>query len=268
MSNSTNFRERNWDLRSLLSRIRINSDHGSDFTSARLERVCLETHIRLIHSRTGVPQGRGKNQRFYGTITTELLPHLPGHIPHGTNGRPITAMTLTLEQLEQLEQHRRVIYRHRVQQPSALENAGGARPALGCVRVHPSRAYASGGSRHSLADRRRNHEGVARWHPIRVHPIRLDRLGRLCRRAGHRTIQPARCQRNPRLLQRHVPLPRNRARGGRRFNLSPTAANCPNAPPTRPQATTAGTAQPRRRASNRFAVPPTRAHRRESGATW
>ncbi|MBG6215292.1 MULTISPECIES: Mu transposase C-terminal domain-containing protein [unclassified Cryobacterium] len=78
------------------------SDHGSDFTSARLERVCLETHIRLIHSRTGVPQGRGKIERFYGTITTELLPHLPGHIPHGTNGRPITAPTLTLEQLDSI----------------------------------------------------------------------------------------------------------------------------------------------------------------------
>jgi putative transposase len=76
------------------------SDHGSDFTSARLERVCLDTHIRLIHSRIGVPQGRGKIERFYGTITTELLPHLPGHIPHGTGGHPISAPTLTLRQLD------------------------------------------------------------------------------------------------------------------------------------------------------------------------
>jgi len=67
------------------------SDHGSDFTSSRLERVCLDTHIRLIHSRVGVPQGRGKIERFFGTITTELLPHLPGHIPHGTRGQPVTA---------------------------------------------------------------------------------------------------------------------------------------------------------------------------------
>jgi len=76
------------------------SDHGSDFTSARLERVCLDTHIQLIHSRVGVPQGRGKIERFYGTVTTELLPHLPGHIPHGTNGNPITPPALTLEQLD------------------------------------------------------------------------------------------------------------------------------------------------------------------------
>ncbi|WP_380168900.1 Mu transposase C-terminal domain-containing protein [Jannaschia sp. R86511] len=76
------------------------SDHGSDFTSARLERVCLDTHTRLIHSRVGVPQGRGKIERFFGTVTSELLPHLPGYIPHGTRAQPATAPTLTLEQLD------------------------------------------------------------------------------------------------------------------------------------------------------------------------
>ncbi|MDP9988761.1 putative transposase [Arthrobacter oryzae] len=76
------------------------SDHGSDFTSARLERVCLDTHVRLIHSRPGVPQGRGKIERFYRTVTEELLPHLPGFIPHGTGGEPASAPALTLEQLD------------------------------------------------------------------------------------------------------------------------------------------------------------------------
>ncbi|WP_324615217.1 Mu transposase C-terminal domain-containing protein [Nesterenkonia sedimenti] len=76
------------------------SDHGADFTSARLERVCLDTKVQLIHSRVGVPQGRGKLERFYSSITTELLPHLPGYIPHGTNGEPITEPTLSLEQLD------------------------------------------------------------------------------------------------------------------------------------------------------------------------
>ncbi|SMY13198.1 Mu transposase C-terminal domain-containing protein [Brevibacterium jeotgali] len=76
------------------------SDHGADFTSARLERVCLDTRIQLVHSRIGIPQGRGKIERFYGSLTTELLPHLPGHIPHGTNGEPLTDPTLSLEQLD------------------------------------------------------------------------------------------------------------------------------------------------------------------------
>jgi putative transposase len=90
------------------------SDHGSDFTSARLERVCLDTHIQLIHSKSGVPQGRGKIERFYLTITTELLPHLPGYIPHGTRGRPSRPAELTLEQLDQiLEKFIVTEYNHR-----------------------------------------------------------------------------------------------------------------------------------------------------------
>lgn len=76
------------------------SDHGSDFTSTRMEHVCLELHVRLIHSRVGVPQGRGKIERFYRTITTELLPHLSGFIPHGTGGSPVSDPTLTLHQLD------------------------------------------------------------------------------------------------------------------------------------------------------------------------
>ncbi|BCW69143.1 Mu transposase C-terminal domain-containing protein [Arthrobacter sp. NicSoilB8] len=76
------------------------SDHGADFTSTHLDRVCLDTHIRLIHSLPGVPQGRGKIERFYRTLTDGLLPHLPGFIPHGTRGTPVTAPTMTLEQLD------------------------------------------------------------------------------------------------------------------------------------------------------------------------
>jgi putative transposase len=49
------------------------SDHGSHFTSARPDRVCTDTHVRLIHSRPGVPQGWGKIERFYRTVTAELL---------------------------------------------------------------------------------------------------------------------------------------------------------------------------------------------------
>lgn len=79
---------------------RLYSDHGSDFTSSRLERVCLDTHVSLIHSRIGVPQGRGKIERLFRTITTELLPHLPGYIPHGTGGQPTTPPQLTLAELD------------------------------------------------------------------------------------------------------------------------------------------------------------------------
>ncbi|MCD2135923.1 Mu transposase C-terminal domain-containing protein [Rhodococcus qingshengii] len=76
------------------------SDHGSDFVSAHMEQVCADNHIRLVHSTPGVPQGRGKVERFIGTVTSELLPTLPGHIPHGTHGKPVTVPTLSLAQLD------------------------------------------------------------------------------------------------------------------------------------------------------------------------
>jgi len=58
-------------------------DHGADFTSHHLEQVCADLHVQLIHSTPGVPQGRGKIERFFGTVTTQLLPGLPGHLAAG-----------------------------------------------------------------------------------------------------------------------------------------------------------------------------------------
>ncbi len=56
-------------------------DHGSDFTSDHLARTTVDLHIRLIHSAVARPQGRGKVERFFGTVNTELLTTLPGHHP-------------------------------------------------------------------------------------------------------------------------------------------------------------------------------------------
>ncbi len=61
----------------------LHVDHGSDFTSRHLERTAIGLHIRLIHSTVARPQGRGKIERFFGTINTELLPTLPGHLGPG-----------------------------------------------------------------------------------------------------------------------------------------------------------------------------------------
>lgn len=58
----------------------LHVDHGSDFTSNHLERTAIGLHIRIIHSIVGRPQGRGKIERFFGTINTELLATLPGHL--------------------------------------------------------------------------------------------------------------------------------------------------------------------------------------------
>ncbi len=62
----------------------LHVDHGSDFTSHHLDRTAIELRIRIIHSTVGRPQGRGKMERFFRTINTELLTTLPGHIGPGS----------------------------------------------------------------------------------------------------------------------------------------------------------------------------------------
>ena len=71
-------------------------DHGCDFTSNHLEQVAADLKIALTFSAVARPQGRGKVERFFGTVNTELLPELPGHL---VNGKPMTAPSLTLSDL-------------------------------------------------------------------------------------------------------------------------------------------------------------------------
>lgn len=71
----------------------LHVDHGSDFTSNHLERTAIGLHIRIIHSIVGRPQGRGKIERFFGTINTELLATLPGHLRPG-NRTPTAVLDL------------------------------------------------------------------------------------------------------------------------------------------------------------------------------
>lgn len=72
-------------------------DHGSDFTSTHLEQVAADLRIRLVFSAVGRPQGRGKIERLFGTLNTELLADLPGHLEHG---HPRTPPRLTLPELD------------------------------------------------------------------------------------------------------------------------------------------------------------------------
>jgi putative transposase len=74
-------------------------DHGSDFTSRHISAVCADLHVRLVHSTAGVPQGRGKLERLFGTITSELLCGLPGWLKPGS-ARPATAPALSLPELD------------------------------------------------------------------------------------------------------------------------------------------------------------------------
>lgn len=73
------------------------ADHGSDFISDHLSQVAIGLKFQIVHSAVGRPQGRGKVERFFGTINTELLAQLPGYLVHG---KPSSPPTLTVAQLD------------------------------------------------------------------------------------------------------------------------------------------------------------------------
>ena len=48
-------------------------DNGSPFVSAQLLRACASLGIRLVHSRPGRPEGRGKIERVFRTVRDQFL---------------------------------------------------------------------------------------------------------------------------------------------------------------------------------------------------
>ena len=72
-------------------------DHGSDFTSLHLEQAAADLRFHLVYSTIARPQGRGKIERLFRTINTELLPELPGNL---ADGRPASPPRLSLPELD------------------------------------------------------------------------------------------------------------------------------------------------------------------------
>jgi putative transposase len=70
------------------------SDNGSDFTSHHLEQVSVDLKIRLQHSLPGQPRGRGRIERFFGTLNQMLLSDLPGYTPSKGSERGKPQLTL------------------------------------------------------------------------------------------------------------------------------------------------------------------------------
>ena len=56
-------------------------DNGSPFVSGQLLRACAVLGIRLIHSRPGRPEGRGKIERAFRTVREQALVELEDHPP-------------------------------------------------------------------------------------------------------------------------------------------------------------------------------------------
>ena len=53
-------------------------DNGSAFVDAWLLRACAVLGVRLVHSRPGRPQGRGKIERFFRTVRDQFLAEVTG----------------------------------------------------------------------------------------------------------------------------------------------------------------------------------------------
>ncbi len=59
--------------KSTKSRIRDFVDHGSAFVSTQTQRILDTLGILLVHSRVGIPRGRGKVERFFRTVREQFL---------------------------------------------------------------------------------------------------------------------------------------------------------------------------------------------------
>ena len=62
-------------------------DNGSAFVDAWLLRACAVLGIKLVHSRPGRPQGRGKIERFFRTVRDQFLVEITGKAGVADGGR-------------------------------------------------------------------------------------------------------------------------------------------------------------------------------------
>jgi putative transposase len=63
-------------------------DNGSAFVDSWLLRACAKLGIKLVHSAPGRPQGRGKIERFFRTVTSEFIVEIASG--EGEPGRQVT----------------------------------------------------------------------------------------------------------------------------------------------------------------------------------
>jgi len=110
------------------------TDHGTDFTSRHLEQVAADLKMQLVFSTAGVPRGRGKIERFFGTVGQLLLSTLAGYTPPGASPPP--APTLTLSDLDGrpraflIDDYHQRIHGETHERPQARWDAGGFLPRL------------------------------------------------------------------------------------------------------------------------------------------
>ena len=105
---------------------RFYTDNGSDFTSKHMEQVAADIKMKLTFSTKGKPRGRGKMERFFGTVNELFLCHMPGNIiTDGPNARA----SMTLEQFR-VAFHQWLLNEYQVREHSELESTPAERWAM------------------------------------------------------------------------------------------------------------------------------------------
>jgi len=88
------------------------TDNGSDFISKHIKQVAVDLKIQLKNSIPGKPQGRGRVERFFLTVTQLLLMNLPGYTPPKTTfAKPkltLETFSILLEKFIVEEYHNKV----------------------------------------------------------------------------------------------------------------------------------------------------------------
>lgn len=84
-------------------------DNGSAFVDAWLLRACAVLGIKLVHSRPGKPQGRGKVERFFRTVREQFLVEIAGDgRPSGTRAADLAELNRLFDAWVQAGYHRAV----------------------------------------------------------------------------------------------------------------------------------------------------------------
>jgi putative transposase len=109
------------------------TDHGPDSTSHHIEAVAADLEMGLVFSEPGQPRGRGKMERFFGTVNQLLLSDVPGYAPEGSEHvEPV----LTLAELDSrfrtwlLDGYHRRIHGETKQPPADRWQQGGFLPRM------------------------------------------------------------------------------------------------------------------------------------------
>ena len=171
-------------------------DHGSDFTSRHLDQVAADLRFRVVYSAVGRPQGRGKVERLFGTLNTELLPELPGHL---VGGRPASAANIVAGPARPRD---RRLHRRHLPRPRPRRDRRDAARRLAWSGLPAPPARQPRGARPAAGHARRAASRAARRRPLPGPALRRPDARRLCRRGGHRPLRPARPVRDPALPPR------------------------------------------------------------------